>query len=266
MNVPTIIVTGQKGGTGKSTLAANIAVRLSEKGQVGVLDADIDSPNLPDLLGISKVMELDELQNFIPVEVNPQLRIFSMRLFHDPETQHGFSKSGDQNEQIIHDAINYCNWGYLDYFIVDLPAGSSDEFRAVLKRLDNILGMIVVTLPSTISDLERVVDLAGRFRKHILGVVENFTEVVCGNCSHHIPLFGPAGNTRVAQVCEERSIKYLGGIPYVPEMHQEGGSKFQLPEGSAQLIDKLVEVIDAKWSLGETENRHSHRESDEATV
>lgn len=266
MDTPTIVVTGNKGGTGKTMVAANLASRLAVDSKVGVLDADLDSPNLPEVMGIQGVMDLDTLQNFVLVEPVPNMKVFSMRLFATQAAEHGFSKPGDQADQIINDAIKYSNWGFLDWLVVDLPAGSSDEFRAVVKRLKNVVGLIIVTLPNTITDLKRVADLSGRFRLPIMGVVENLTRAVCPNCETNIPLFGGAGNTRVEKLCGDLHIKYLGGIPYVPEVHNTVDRSFRLPDYAGDVIDRIMEELDAERTIGETEDVPSDHQSDEAVV
>lgn len=265
-DVPTILVTGGKGGTGKTLVSCNIAARLSLKGTVGVLDADIDSPNLPEVLGVSRIMEIDRLQNFVPVEVNPDLKIFSMNLVHEDSAKQGFSKSGDQNEQVIHDGLKYTSWGLLDWLIVDLPAGSSDEFRAILKRLNNIVGMVIVSLPNTITDLIRCVDLAGRHRIDVLGVVENMSRVICPHCQHTIPMYGSAVNTQVVELSAQLGVPYMGHIPYLAKLHRNGGNKFELPPENQTVLDRLMEVIDAAQPAPESGGLSSVYQSNEAVV
>lgn len=245
MDTPTIIITGGKGGTGKTLTAANLAMRLSQNYQVGVLDADIDSPNLPEVMGVKGQLEVDGLMNFIPVEVSDNLRMFSMRLFAD-DNEGGFSKSGEQHDQIIHDAINHTTWGHMDFFIVDLPAGSSDEFRAMLKkkRLTNIVGLVIVSMPNTVTDLKRIAELASVFKKPVIGVVENLTHVTCPcGCDYKIPLFGGKNNTRIVELCAELHLPYLGGIPYMPAMHERNGESYILTGGDAAVIDQIMEEI-----------------------
>ena len=238
-DVPSIIITGLKGGTGKTVIATNLAGALSENFDyaVGVLDADLDSPNLPEVMGVDGVMGLDSDQNFVLVEPTPSLRIFSMRLFANEAANHGFSKQGDQADQIISDALKYSNWGDIGLLVVDLPAGSSDEFRAVIKRLRNILGIVIVTLPNTVTDLKRVIDLSGRFRLPIIGVVENMVRAVCPSCQEAFPLFG--SNNRIKDVCTQHKVNYLGSIPYLPQLHQEGS--YRLPPEANGILKRIIE-------------------------
>ncbi len=263
---PTIVVTGQKGGVGKTMISTNLAHRLSQDNTVGILDADIDSPNLPEVMGVSKQMAIDSLQNFVPSEYSSTLKMFSMSLIHRHGRDHGFSKSGDQNESILNDALRYTSWGVLDFMLVDLPAGSSDEFRAIIKRLKNIVGLVVVTLPNTITDLRRVVDLAGRYRIPILGVVENMARVVCPNCQHMLPMYGIAADTRVHALCQELHLKYLGSLPYMPELHRNHGGSFQLPPEHSTVIDNILEEINDQWPVPKAASLPSDHQSDEATV
>lgn len=246
IDTPTILITGGKGGTGKTLTAANLATRLAQEYQVGLLDADIDSPNLPEVMGVEGRLEVDPLMNFIPVAVDDNLRMFSMRLFAD-DNEGGFSKTGDQHDQIIHDAIKYTSWGHMDYFVVDLPAGTSDEFRAMLKkkRLPNIIGLVIVTQPNTGADLKRVAELASMFKIPVIGVVENLTHVnvICPGCDHEhkIPLFGGKTNTQIVELCAELHLTYLGGIPYMPHIHTE--ESYILSDGAGEVIDQILEEI-----------------------
>lgn len=265
MKIKTILLQAVKGGTGKTLLSTNIAALLSKDFKVGIIDADIDSPNLSEVMGVKGVMDLDENRLMMPIEVNKNLKIFSMSLYQDYGSV-AFTQSGGGNEAIIRDAIKYTNWGDLDYMIIDLPAGSSDELRSVLKRCENILGMVVVTLPNTITDMKRVIDLGGRFRLPIIGVVENMSTIKCPHCDKSIEMYSGEWESAVNKLCAEYNLRYFGDIPYITELHEsDREDSFTLPDDQLEIIKEIVEAI-TNENHEEVHDGPERIQSDQATV
>ena len=171
------------------------------------------------------------------------MKLFSICLHPAFQGVKAFTKRGSQNDQIINDAIRYTVWGELDFLICDLPAGSGDELRAVLSRLENIIGMVIVTLPSTVDDFKRALDIAGRFHVPVLGVVENMVSVVCPYCAEEFNLYGSDWRTEIESICEDLELNYLGGVPYYPEFHQSGLKNGDIPNSFLETINGVIKVI-----------------------
>ncbi len=246
-DVPTIITFGIKGGVGKSQETKRLVDSLGRHHRIALIDADIDSPNLPDLLGVTELMQLNLQRDFIPAKYGDNVEVFSMRLYMNNEDQ-AFTQSGDQNVQIIRDGLYYTKWTDPEYVVVDLPAGSSDELRSIMLNLNNLLGMVVVTLPNTVADLRRVLEISSFFNIPILGVVENMAYVVCPcDCGTEIPLFSDGSGSKIQAVCEESGVPYLGREPYLTELHSGEESKSPV---ESEATKKLVEEIYARRNKG----------------
>ena len=265
-HVKTILFTGVKGGTGKTTICANCAYFLAEEYSVGVIDTDIDSPNLAPTLGLTDVMEQNGERLFIPAKFDENLKVFSMTLFTGDSSQ-AFTKRGKQNQNIISDAIKYTDWGPIDFLLVDLPAGSGDEFRAVRGIMKNIIGQVVVTLPNTTDDLLRCIDISSRFNIPIIGVVENMAYVSCEECGHDTHLYGvDEESSKVKAICDENNLRYFGQLPYIPELHEEGEVySFVIPDGHVGVIERILEEIHGKQTV-EDQDPIDNSEVDQADV
>lgn len=244
VTVPTILVLAVKGGTGKTVVARELIMELSKEKVVAALDADVDSPNLAESLGVPPgcwmELTLDE-RNFVPVEHGENVRLFSTSLYH-PDAARGWTQTGNQNQLLLKDAATHTEWGQVDMFVVDMPAGSSDEFRAITQWFKNILGVVVVTQPNTIADLGRAFDITSRFCLPILGVVENMVEVECQKCGHSNILFADHG--LVKEMCDGAGVRYMGFVGWVKKLQKAPeNSKPLLPEKYRGVIEDLVEVI-----------------------
>lgn len=239
-----VCVLAVKGGTGKTAIAVQLIIRLAQRMKIAALDADVDSPNLAELLGVTGWIGLDqESRFFIPLQYNENVAVFSTSLYH-PDSNFGWTAAGDQNQLLLRNAALHTRWGKRDLFLIDMPAGSSDEFRAIRSFFNNIAGVVVVTQPNTIPDLMRVIDITSRFMLPILGVVENMVEVECCQCKAANILFKDHG--KVEELCNQHGIPYTGFIGWVPDLQRTPGpDEDLLPERYRGVIDKLVEVIDA---------------------
>ena len=254
VNIPAFMSMGIKGGTGKSVNAVNIAKLLSQYYKVGLVDLDIDSPNLPMMLGIKEDMKVNKNHHFIPIHVTNNLKVFSMGAFNQRGEQ-GMSRSGEMNRLTIKQALQETEWVDIDIFVLDQPAGSSDEFRASIEVFPSLIGAVIVTLPTTTEDLLRCFDLTSRFMIPILGVIENMygaitecgVEPICPKCQK---VFKPLGDSVNKKLCEERGIEYLGSIPVLSEYSTQlkKGNPL-IPEQYNEPILKAIELIRKELSV-----------------
>ncbi|RLB07458.1 MAG: ATP-binding protein [Deltaproteobacteria bacterium] len=243
MNAQKVVIITGKGGVGKTTIAVNMAVLWAQEGwEVGLLDADIHSPNIPKMLGI-KPQGIDGLVEGIePASPMEGLKVVSMALFlHNQDTP--ITWRGPIKQGVIKQFISDSRWGELDFLIVDLPAGTGDEAISAVHFLKGVAGALIVTTPQALSLLEarRTASFFRQLHVPIIGLLENMVDFACPHCERALTPFGKGEGERVAK---ELTIPFLGRIPVEPEVAKCGdkGEPFvtTLPQSMAAI--KLREI------------------------
>ncbi len=245
-----IAVSSGKGGVGKSTVAANLAVSLANQGyKVGLLDADIFGPSMPKMFQIEDARpyaeRIDGRDLIIPVE-KYGVRLLSIGFFVDPDqaTLWRGGMASNALKQLIGDA----NWGELDYFLIDLPPGTSDIHLTIVQTLA-VTGAIVVSTPQAVAlaDARKGINMFTNEKVNvpILGLVENmawFTPAELPENKYYI--FGKEG---AKQLAEEMNVPLLGQIPIVQSICEGGdkGTPVALNEETitGQAFKKLAENV-----------------------
>ena len=176
-----IMVMSGKGGVGKSTVAANLAWALAQKGfRVGLLDADIHGPNVPLMLGVEGRRLAMSPEGIEPLEVGPGIKVVSMSfLLHDSDTPviwRGPLKMG-----ALRQFLSEVNWGDLDFLLVDLPPGTGDEPLSIAQLINKMDGSIIVTTPQDVAllDSRKSVNFSKRVSVPVLGIIENMSGLIC---------------------------------------------------------------------------------------
>jgi ATP-binding protein involved in chromosome partitioning len=209
-NVKNIIaVASGKGGVGKSTVAANLALALSAEGaRVGVLDADIYGPSQPTMLGISGKPESTDGRTLEPME-NHGLQMSSIGLLIDPDQPMVWR--GPMVTQALQQLLTQTNWKELDYLVIDLPPGTGD-IQLTLAQQVPVTGAVIVTTPQDIAlmDAKKGLKMFEKVGIPILGIVENMAVHICSNCGHAEHIFGAEGGRKMA---EQYGVDYLGSLP-----------------------------------------------------
>jgi ATP-binding protein involved in chromosome partitioning len=219
-----VAVGAGKGGVGKSTTSVNLAVALREKGaRVGLIDADVYGPNIPQMLGVDGQPEATEDKKIIPAEAHG-IKIISMGML-VPKDQPVIWR-GPMLHGAIQQFMREVVWGELDYLLVDLPPGTGDIVLSMAQSVP-VAGAVVVTTPQevSISDVRKAVMMFRQLNIPILGVVENMSYFVCGHCQERTEIFGHGGGARMA---EELGIQFLGEVPIDVRVRTGGDDGFPI--------------------------------------
>ena len=235
-----VAVASGKGGVGKSTTTANLALALAAEGaRVGILDADIYGPSQPMMMGISGRPESSDGQTMNPL-TNHGIQVMSIGFLVNQDDP--MIWRGPMATQALEQLLRQTNWQELDYLIVDMPPGTGDIQLTLSQRVP-ITGAVIVTTPQDIAllDARKGVAMFDKVGVPILGLVENMAVHVCSNCGHAEHIFGVDGGKRYAA---EKGIDYLGALPLTMQIRQQADSGQPTvaadPEGEIAQIYKGV--------------------------
>ena len=210
-----IFVMSGKGGVGKSSVTVNTAAALARRGfKVGILDVDIHGPSVPNLLGLTSTVEIDEAtQLMIPAAYDENLSVISMDTFLQDKDQAVLWR-GPKKTSAIRQFIADVKWGELDFLLIDSPPGTGDEHMTVMQSIPDAL-CVVVTTPQEISlaDVRKAINFLQYTNSNVLGVVENMSGLVCPHCHQEIDLFKKGGGEELAK---RYALKFLGAVPLDP--------------------------------------------------
>lgn len=217
-----ISVGSGKGGCGKSTLSVLISLCLKELGyNIGIADVDISGPSVPMIMGIKAHLEGNPDEGIIPSKTIDGIPVLSIDLFlNDRKT--AILWKGEKKSNYIRDTLNDTNWGEkpIDYLIVDLPPGNSNEPQAIISYVQEHkikAGIIFVSTPQEVAihDILKSVSMARKLQMPIIGIVENMSSFLCNDCKKEHFLFG---KDKVEKMSKEEKIQYLGRIPLTPDI------------------------------------------------
>lgn len=235
----TVLVSSIKGGTGKSLIALNIALRLREKGySVGFIDADIDSSYFTEFTKAQELKIEADQDRIVPAQWNG-IKVFSMSLLVGRER--AISMYGFSQRQILNDIREKVVWDKVDYIVIDLPSGASDVFKETLEIwADSLIGGIIVMIPFAELAARRLLKLYTYEEVPVLGIIENMAYIKVGDKTIY-PFGTPCGS----KIAKEYNVPYLGAIPLDPRivdgiMH---GSPL-MPEDISGPIFKAIELIE----------------------
>jgi ATP-binding protein involved in chromosome partitioning len=204
-----IAVASGKGGVGKSTVAANLAVALALEGKrSGLLDADIYGPSQPRMMGVSERPKSPDGKTILPLHAHGVTLMSIGLMMREGEA---VVWRGPMLQGALQQMMGQVAWGELDALIVDLPPGTGDV-QLTLSQKYMITGAIVVSTPQDVAllDARKALDMFDKTKVPVLGLIENMSSYICPNCGHEAHIFGHGGARAEA---ERLGIPFLGEIP-----------------------------------------------------
>ena len=239
----TIAVASGKGGVGKSTVAANLAVALAKAGaKVGLLDADVYGPSIPLMMG-QGAKPLVRGGKIVPLEAHG-VKIMSIGFLLDPDK--ALIWRGPLVAQLITQFLNDVLWEDLDYLVIDLPPGTGDVQLTLTQKIP-LSGAVIVTTPQDVAlaDAVKGLKMFQEVKTPVIGIIENMSGFVCPCCSTVTPIFGEGGGRRTA---EEHGVPFLGEVPIDPRIREGGDTGSPIvaadPESvTAKAFEHLAEAV-----------------------
>lgn len=233
----TIMVMSGKGGVGKSTVAVNLAVTLSKKGfKVGLLDADINGPDDPKMLGVEKEkLFANEEGGILPIETKYGVKVISMA-FLLPSEETAVIWRGALRHKAVQQFLEDVVWGDMDYVILDMPPGTGDEALTVSQLVPDADGIVVVVTPQDVAllDAKKAINFASQLKLPVLGIIENMSGFVCPHCGNTIDIFKKGGGEKSAK---EHKVSFLGRIPLVTDVVEKADEGIPAVEVSDTMND-----------------------------
>lgn len=247
-----IAIISGKGGVGKSLVTVNLAVGLAKngrEGKVAIFDADLTGPCVPKMMGLKSEKLVAGPPGIFPAVGDEGVKVVSMALLL-PSVESPVIWRGPLKMGAIRQFLGEVAWGPLDFLLVDLPPGTGDESLSVLQLLPEMDGVVIVTIPSEVSQevVKKAVTFARKMNVPIFGIVENMSGLVCPHCGETIHVFGEGGGEKVAQ---DMGLELLGSIPMDPRISADSdeGTPFVIrhPDSPAsKAFGKIIEKIEEK--------------------
>lgn len=207
-----IAVASGKGGVGKSTVAANLALALSRLGStVGLMDSDIYGPSQQMMMGIDEKPFLNEGNQIVPIE-KFGVRVMSLGFLMDVDQP--VIWRGPMVMKAVEQFLQDVSWGKLDFLVVDLPPGTGDAQLTLTQKI-HLSGAVIVTTPQDVAliDARKGLAMFQKVNVPVLGIVENMSYFVCRKCGHREEIFKHGGGERTAS---KLNVPFLGAIPLDP--------------------------------------------------
>jgi Mrp family chromosome partitioning ATPase len=245
-----ILVMSGKGGVGKTSTSVNLSIALASKGfKVGIMDVDLHGPDVPRMLGLEGMPEVNQNKKLNPMSYSNNLKAISIESF-TPNKDDAIIWRGPLKFSAIRQFIGDVDWGDLDFLVIDSPPGTGDEPLTVAQTITDARAIIVTTPQEVaLADVRKSINFCKTVNMEIFGLIENMSGFSCPHCGEMITLFGSGGGKKTA---DQMGIKFLGSIPFDPKMvvcgdtgacYQEVHSESAVTRAFAAVVEKLAGLI-----------------------
>ena len=240
-----LFVMSGKGGVGKSSIAANLAVTLAEKGfKVGLMDVDLHGPSIAGIMGLEGRMDIHEdKERLLPKACGENLGVVSMQSLMQKEDQaviwRGPAKTG-----MIRQFVGSVAWGELDFLVIDAPPGTGDEPLTVVQTIPEAQAVIVTTPQEVaLADVRKSINFCSTVKLKVAGLIENMGPFKCPGCETVMELFKSGGGEKTAK---DTGINFLGTLPFDPKVVHacDSGEPIARKEKSSDFASALSAVVD----------------------
>lgn len=263
------LVMSGKGGVGKTSVAANLAIALSKKGaRVGLMDVDFHGPDIPRMLGLKGLLDISSDKRMVPKTYSDNLKVVSIESLAE-DTDQAVIWRGPLKMNVIRQFISDVHWGRLDYLIIDSPPGTGDEPLSVAQTIPGAKA-IIVTTPQEVSlaDIRKSINFCRTVKMPIFGLIENMSGFMCPHCGESVNLFGTGGGFRTAIAM---NVPFLGRIPFDPKMvecgdagesYMEKYSDSEVTQAYNEIVEKIMEGSRTKASVTKPTPREPKEKKD----
>ena len=238
-----LMIMSGKGGVGKSSLAANIAVALSNKGlKTGLMDVDLHGPSIAGIMGLSGLLDVVDGKFAQPKVFSQNLKVVSMASLMQDANQ-AIIWRGPAKIGAIRQFIADVKWDNLDYLIIDSPPGTGDEPLTVAQIIPTAKA-IIVTTPQEVSlaDVRKSISFCRHVNMEVLGLIENMGPFICPHCGKSVDLFKKDGGKATAK---RMSVPFLGTVPFYQDMVRacDDGRPVMTNKGDSQFHQAFDEIV-----------------------
>lgn len=239
-----LVVMSGKGGVGKTTVAVNLAVTFAKEARVGIVDADVTGPDVPKILGVEAAAVVAAEGGLEPVLGVLDVKAVSMALVLQGRDTPVIWR-GPLKIKALKQMLMDVKWGALDYLIIDLPPGTSDEPLSIAQEIPDADGAVVVTTPQDVAllDVRKSIAFARAVNLPVLGIIENMGGMVCPHCGKEVDVFKKGGGEQAAK---ELGIPFLGRIPLDPRIVVGGdaGKPFVLEHPDSPAAKAFAHIVE----------------------